>query len=80
MRFMTISNATAPTEHTDLLDATHEPTDAQLAVVMADVSRVVKEKRNMAYVRLHETVSEEARSAQVRMDYLRTQFKKVPRL
>jgi hypothetical protein len=63
----------------DCLDGTHEPSDLELAAVMDDVERVVKEKRNMAFVRLHESVNDEVRRARARIDSLRTQFK-VPRL
>jgi hypothetical protein len=66
---------TPSTHHVDWLDATREPTEEALAAVMADVSRVVKEKRNMAYVKLHETVTDELKQAQARADYLRKQFK-----
>jgi hypothetical protein len=76
MRFMI---AKIPAENIDCLDTAHEPSDAELAAVMADVSRVVKEKRNMAYVRLHESVNDEMHKALARMEYLRKQFK-VPRL
>ena len=51
-----------------------EPTDEQLAEVMADVLRVVHEKRAMGDARMREMMAADLLAAQARMEYLRTQF------
>ena len=71
--------------HTDQLLGTDplaigcEPTDAELAEVMADVARVAGEKRAAAAELAKGRFAAEVRAAEARAAYLRKQFN-VPRL
>ncbi|MEO7254288.1 MAG: hypothetical protein ABIZ64_08620 [Casimicrobium sp.] len=58
----------------DPLAVDQEPTDEQLAEVMADVLRVVHEKRAIGDTRMREMMAADLRAAQTRMEYLRKQF------
>ena len=58
----------------DPLAVDQEPTDEQLAEVMADVLRVVHEKRAMGDARMREMMAADLLAAQTRMEYLRKQF------
>jgi hypothetical protein len=72
----TAMNAMQPV---DPLAVDQDPTDEQLAAIMDDVARVAREKRALGDARLRETLAEEARTAEVRMMYLRKQFNLPPR-
>jgi hypothetical protein len=72
----TAMNSTHPT---DPLAVDQEPTDEQLAAVMDDAARVVREKRALGEARLREALAKEARAAETRMRYLRKQFNLPPR-
>ena len=58
----------------DPLAVDQEPTDEQLAEVMADVLRVVHEKRAIGDARMRELMAADLLAAQTRMEYLRKQF------
>ena len=58
----------------DPLGVDQEPTDEQLAEVMADMLRVVHEKRAIGDARMSEMMAADLLAAQIRMDYLRKQF------
>ena len=58
----------------DPLAVDQEPTDEQLAEVMADVLRVVHEKRAMGDARMRAMMAVDLLDAQIRMEYLRKQF------
>jgi len=58
----------------DPLVVGQEPTDEQLAEVMADVGRVARERRVLGDARMREMMAADFAAAQVRMEYLRTQF------
>lgn len=58
----------------DLLNVTHDPPDDSWATLMNDVSRGVKEKRNLSFVRFHETMTYEIRKAQSRVESLRSRL------
>ena len=64
---------------TDPLAVECEPTDAELAEVMADVARVAGEKRAAAAEQARGRFAAEVRAAEARAAYLRKQFN-VPRL
>lgn len=64
---------------TDPLAIGCEPTDAELAEVMADVARVAGEKRAVAAEQAKGRFAAEVRAAEARAGYLRKQFS-VPRL
>ena len=53
----------------DPLAVGQEPTDEQLAEVMADVLRVVHEKRAMGDARMREMMAADLLAAQTRMEY-----------
>lgn len=59
----------------DPLAVDREPTDAELAAVMADVARVAADKRVAATERARRRFAEEAQAAEARVEYLRKQFK-----
>ena len=59
----------------DPLAVGQEPTDEQLADVMADVGRVARERRVLGDARMREMMTVDFAAAQVRMEYLRKQFK-----
>ena len=58
----------------DPLAIGQEPTDEQLAEVMADVGRVARERRVLGDARMREMMAVDFAAAQVRMEYLRKQF------
>ena len=58
----------------DPLAVDQEPTDEQLAEVMADVGRVARERRVLGDARMRELMAADFAAAQVRMEYLRKQF------
>jgi hypothetical protein len=63
-----------PLEPIDLLDTTHEPSDEAFAIVMADTIRAVRENRNIAFMQLHKSATDELRKSQSRAMSLRKQF------
>ena len=58
----------------DPLAVGQEPTDEQLAEVMAEVGRVARERRVLGEARMREMMAADFAAAQVRMEYLRKQF------
>ena len=58
----------------DPLAVGQEPTDEQLAEVMADVGRVARERRELGDARMREMMASDFAAAQVRMVHLRKQF------
>ncbi len=58
----------------DLLAVDQEPTDEQLAEVMDDVLRVVREKRAIGDARMREMMEADLRAAEATMSRLREQL------
>ena len=58
----------------DPLAIGQEPTDEQLAEVMADVGRIARERRELGDARMREMMASDFSAAKVRMEYLRKQF------
>lgn len=67
-------SAPATTLPYDPLAVDREPTDEQLAEVMDDVARVVREQRAIGDARLREMVAEDMRRANARFIAFRAQF------
>jgi hypothetical protein len=63
-----------PPEPIDLLDIAHEPSDEAFAAVMVDMVRVVRENRNIAFMQLHKTATDDLRESQSRARNLRKQY------
>jgi len=66
--------STSTTPRVDPLAVDQEPTDEQLAELMAEVGRVAREKRAAGDAKMRERMAADFAAAQTRLDYLRKQL------